>query len=70
MAKRIPITDELKMAIKKSVGGDVNFDTLAIYEAIAVTSRPIVQRGLYSGATVERRSAPASLPPPRGRASR
>jgi hypothetical protein len=54
MAKRIPITDELKTAIKKSVGGDVKFDNLAVYEAIAVTSRPIVQRGLYSGATVER----------------
>jgi hypothetical protein len=39
MAKRIPITDELKAAIKKSVGGDVKFDNLAVYEAIAVTSR-------------------------------
>jgi len=54
MPKRIPLTDDIKAMITASVGSEINFDKVAVFEAAAVTGRPINQRyGLYDGAVVQ-----------------
>ena len=53
--KRIPITDAIKAAITSSVGEEINFDTIAVFEAIAVTGRPIAKKwSIFDGAVVTR----------------
>lgn len=53
--KRIPITDAIKAAITSSVGEEINFDTIAVFEAIAVTGRPISKKwSIFDGAVVTR----------------
>lgn len=53
--KRIPITDAIKAAIISSVGEEVNFDSIAVFEAIAVTGRPISKKwSIFDGAVVTR----------------
>lgn len=53
--KRIPITDAIKAAITSSVGEEVNFDSIAVFEAIAVTGHPISKKwSIFDGAVVTR----------------
>lgn len=54
MPKRIPLTDDIKAMITASVGSEINFDQVAVFEAAAVTGRPINQRySIYDGAVVQ-----------------
>lgn len=54
MPKRIPLTDDIKAMITASVGSEINFDQVAVFEAAAVTGRPINQRySMYDGAVVQ-----------------
>lgn len=51
MAKRLTITQEILDRIKNSTGEDLSSEAIAVFEAIALTNKPIVKRGsIYSGA--------------------
>lgn len=55
MPKRIAITDAIKEAITASVGSEVDFENIAVFETIAVTSRPINKPGsIFDGAVIPR----------------
>ena len=44
MAKRIAITENIRAMIKASVGEDIDYDQVAIFEATAASTRPVNQR--------------------------
>ena len=53
--KQIHKTPEIIDALRQSVGNDVNIDTLAVYEAIALNNRPIrKEHPLFKGAIADR----------------
>ena len=43
--KRIELNEKVKALIKSSVGDDINYDSVAVFEATAVTSLPLNKRG-------------------------
>ena len=43
--KRIELNERVKALIKASVGDDINYDSVAVFEATAVTSLPLNKRG-------------------------
>lgn len=55
MPKRIEVTTAIKEAIIASVGSEIDFDNIAVFETVAVTSRPINKPGsIFDGAIIPR----------------
>lgn len=55
MPKRIEVTTAIKEAIIASVGSEIDFDNIAVFETVAVTSRPINKPGsIFQDAVIPR----------------
>lgn len=55
MPKRIEVTPAIKEAIVASVGSEIDFDNIAVFETVAVTSRPINKPGsIFHDAVIPR----------------
>lgn len=55
MPKRIEVTAAIKDAIIASVGSEIDFDNIAVFETVAVTSRPINKPGsIFHDAVIPR----------------
>ena len=73
MPKRIEVTAAIKEAIVASVGSEIDFDNIAVFETVAVTSRPINKPGsIFQDAVIPRahlrrpRARPPGAQPPAG----
>lgn len=57
MGKRVQVTDVIASRIRKTAGNDVNLDSLVVYEALALNTLPIRQKGsIFDGAVVSERT--------------
>lgn len=54
MAKRVELTEELKNKIRSRLGNDVDFLSLAFYQARIVSTEPISQNSLYNKSRLSR----------------
>lgn len=55
MPKRIEVTTAIKEAIIASVGSEIDFENIAVFETVAVTSRPINKPGsIFQDAVIPR----------------